>query len=626
MLDTDFYAYINSMWNKHYHMPSSQTRVTQAYFVKRVISKELSMILRSQMKQQKHASVIRRFLESWKDAAINPIPRGISPLIQTMMSIHTPSDISARIGWMCRNGINSPLEVYVQGDPYDHTTCRVFIEEGVPRIGIPEYWDYDSYASTRAAYEDYCKRLAHAVGIPNLANGMYAEKELAHLYPRVRERITHKEYRRNIVSWDELQKKYTMFNWGRLFTEFGISSTDLPHLTYNISSHHFLFHFQHRLHSWNIERWRMWFALICVQHVSMFCPHGPLRSASFQFYRRFMQGSKQDISPHELQQSIAEKYLLHPLGKLWAKKYCPESLTAEIGEMIQSITTAAESLLKHTSWMSKKTTSAAIQKLHDMTLQYGSPDEWDTQEDECGLYGNFIENMLELGRANTQRNISILKTGCNVQTKIWERPVYEVNAFYYPEQNRMVIPCGILRPPFYDPTQSIAWNYGGIGATIGHELCHAFDSDGRRYDSHGNLQDWWTEHDDREYRTKMRAVVRLYESEQYRKMNVDGTLTLVENIADIGGIEFALAALKQRLGIQLTKQDIQEFFISYAVNWRTKDRLRKAEQLLDTDPHSPPRLRVNHVVRQIDDWYMAFDIKPDYDGFIQPENRIRFFS
>jgi predicted metalloendopeptidase len=109
-------------------------------------------------------------------------------------------------------------------------------------------------------------------------------------------------------------------------------------------------------------------------------------------------------------------------------------------------------------------------------------------------------------------------------------------------------------------------------------------------------------------------------------MNVDGTLTLVENIADIGGIEFALAALKQRLGIQLTKQDIQEFFISYAVNWRTKDRLRKAEQLLDTDPHSPPRLRVNHVVRQIDDWYMAFDIKPDYDGFIQPENRIRFFS
>jgi predicted metalloendopeptidase len=622
--DTDFYNYVNKDWNKHFHIPPVQTRVTQAYFVKNTIDHELAKIIHHEEKIPD--TIFHRLANSWKTAEKDHIPRGLSPLIQLMMSLKTPSDISARIGWMCGNGIDAPLQIYIQGDPRNHAKCRVFIEEGMPRIGIPEYWEGTFYTPTRQAYEEYCSALANAVGMPTIKNGMYAEKELAHLYPRVQERVNKKKRRRNILSWDELRQKYTQFDWKRLFMNFGIPSSMIPKLTYNITSHHFLFHFQHRLKSWSPVRWQEWFALNVVQWLSQSSPHGPLRSAWFGFYRRFMQGTIQDKTQIELRQAIPRMLLFHSLGKLWVQKYCPDSLKKEIGIMIVSIQEAAENLLKHTPWMSHNTKKEAIHKLHRMILQYCYPDEWDVREEECGLQGNYVENLLELGRANTERNIESLKKGCGAQTRTWDRPAYEVNAFYYPEQNRMVIPGGILRTPFYDEKKSIAWNYGGIGSTIGHELCHAFDSDGRRYDYRGDLQDWWTEHDDREYRKRARKVVELFESEQYRGMNVDGELTLVENIADIGGMEFALSALKTRLGIKLTKQDIQEFFISYAVNWRSKDRIRKAEQLLDTDPHAPPRLRVNHVVRQIDDWYSAFDIKPDYEGFIPQEKRIRFFS
>jgi putative endopeptidase len=225
-------------------------------------------------------------------------------------------------------------------------------------------------------------------------------------------------------------------------------------------------------------------------------------------------------------------------------------------------------------------------------------------------------------------NIKQLKNpdGCTGKRDGWLRPVFEVNAFYYPEENRFLLPAAILRPPFYDPQKSLAWNYGGIGATIGHEFCHAFDADGRQYDVKGNLKNWWSERDDREYRKRAAQMVKLFESVPYRGMDVDGSLTLTENIADFGGIQFALAGLRAALGRAIKKGELQEFFVSFAVGWRAKDRLRRAAQLLDVDPHAPPLLRVNHTVRQLNEWYEAFDITPDCPGYIPPEKRITFFA
>ncbi len=203
--------------------------------------------------------------------------------------------------------------------------------------------------------------------------------------------------------------------------------------------------------------------------------------------------------------------------------------------------------------------------------------------------------------------------------------MFTVNAFYYPEENRLMLPAAILRPPFYDPAASVVVNYGAIGATIGHELCHGFDSDGRSYDEKGDKHDWWTESDTRQYKARAAQVVRLYESRLYRGMEVDGTLTLTENIADLGGLEFALAGARAELGRDLTTAEKREFFEAFAISWRSKDRKRRAAELLATDFHAPPLLRVNHAVRQFDEWYEAFGVGPECPDYVPPERRIRFF-
>jgi predicted metalloendopeptidase len=300
--------------------------------------------------------------------------------------------------------------------------------------------------------------------------------------------------------------------------------------------------------------------------------------------------------------------------------------------MVETIRDAAVEQLRRTSWMSASTRAAAIHKLKKMNIQVGWPDmdTWTSPEELDGLSRtDLIGNILRLNAVAQRENVHLLMNGTGCRSPLgrrWERPVFEVNAFYYPDENRFLLPAGILRPPFYDTKKSVAWNYGAIGATIGHELCHAFDSDGRMYDEKGDKRDWWTERDDREYKHRAARVVALYSSTPYRGMEVDGKLTLVENIADLGGLEFALAGLRSVVGRTVTKDELREFFTAYTVSWRAKDRLKRAAELLLVDPHAPPMLRVNHTLRQFDDWYAAFDISPECEGYVPPEKRIRFFS
>jgi predicted metalloendopeptidase len=535
--------------------------------------------------------------------------------------------ISARIGWMNRYGIPAPIAVYIQGDPRDHRKCRVFIEEGEPRIGIPEYWEDDQYAGHRKAYGVYVRRLATITGLPGLNYGYSAEQELAHVYPKALER----RKRMDMLTWKELNDRYSVINWTSLFDSWGLRDPHLKEMLFNVTSTGFLHHIERRMSSWSPQRWGGWFALICAQWIAGLSPHGPLRDAWFAYNRRFLQGMKTDDTKEELRHAIIRAVMPNTLGKLWVQDYCSHGMRRNILAMVRRIQNAAIATIAATPWMALSTRKAAIRKLRRMDIQVGWPDEkaWKTYEVACVIRpDNYIENLMSLGAESTDQNIDLIQThGCQKPLGAnWGRPVYEVNAFYYPDENRFMLPAAILRPPFYDPTKSLASNYGSIGATIGHEFCHAFDSDGRNYDEHGDKHDWWKEGDAREYNRRAAKVVRLFETRTYRGMDVDGVLTQVENIADLGGLEFALAGLRAELRRELTKEEKQEFFMSYAVSWRSKDRLKRAAQLSATDYHAPPMLRVNHMVRQFDEWYEAFDIDVGCAEFIKPESRIHFFG
>ena len=601
-------------------VPPTETRITQAYFTQTDIDRELQTLIREQK------GPMADFTSSWKSAE-GRIPEGISSLTQVMMSMKSVSDISTRIGWMNRYGLSAPIVVFVQGDPRDHKRCRIFIEEGNAEIGIPEYWLESSYAEHRKAYATYVKRLAAAVGLPAALLGYKAEREFASVFPSA---VDQYKVKINMLTWSELTREYRTIDWHALLGAWGLTPDVYTKTDYNITSPAFMHHIQRRMTAWPIERWRGWFALLTIQSIAGSSPKGPLRSAWFDYKRRFLRGSESDETSQELMYSSVKVHMPNTLGKLWVQRFCDPKVQRDVSAMVEKIRDAAASSLRHTSWMAEATRTCAIRKLRAMEIQVAWPDlgKWKPKEVTCGLSEtDLIGNIMALAKLSTDVNQEQLVTGdCRHPSgDAWGKSVFDVNAYYYPDENRFLLPAAILRPPFYDPAKSAVWNYGSIGATIGHEICHGFDSEGREFDEHGNKRSWWKEADDREYRKRAKAVITLYESRPYRGMDVDGELTLVENIADLGGLEFALEGLRSAVGRALTKDELREFFTSFAVSWRSKDRLKRAAELLVTDPHSPPMLRVNHVVRQFDEWYEAFDVGPDSKGWIAPEKRVHFF-
>ena len=615
----DFYGAMNDSWLEKTKIPSTETRITQAYFIHTEIKKELASII-----EQQKDGLIGDMLASWKSAESEKIPSGISPILHMMASMNSTSDISTQLGWMNRHGLSAPVSVSVLGDPRDHSRCRIFIEEGAPNIGIPEYWLWPEHVAIRRHYRIYIERLSSALGLPALMQGASAEHEFCKIYPPASTDST----RTNTLSWKELNTEFTTVDWKALLSSYGLPIERLHTLMYNVSSPGFLHRFQQRMKTWHIDKWCGWFSLIVAQWIAGLSPHGPLRSAWFAYSRHFLQGMESDDTEKELRMGIIRMTMPTTLGKLWVSEYYPTSLQRDVRVMVEQIRSTAVAMMGRVSWFADSTRKAAAAKLRAMDIEICWPDPWVSPDFPCCLSRkNLIQNLLSLAAFSTDKNIERLVSGCRKPYGDgWGKPVYEVNAYYYPEENRFLLPAAILRPPFYDSTKSLIWNYGAIGATIGHELCHAFDADGRFYDARGDKHDWWKPRDDREYRRRTRRVVALYESRKYRGMKVDGTLTLVENIADLGGLEFALAAAAAATGRPLTKAELRDFFTAYAISWRAKDRRRRAAQLLQTDSHAPPALRVNHAVRQFDEWYAAFDIRPESPGYIPPGKRIRFFQ
>lgn len=211
-----------------------------------------------------------------------------------------------------------------------------------------------------------------------------------------------------------------------------------------------------------------------------------------------------------------------------------------------------------------------------------------------------------------------------------DNPVFMVNAFYIPAGNRFVLPAAIVSPPFYDSKNGPGRNYGALGCVIGHEITHAFDDNGKDYDADGNKRNWWLPADNRAYNKRTRALEELYNKERLLGKRLDGEQTLSENIADLGGLAIALDALKFELdkaGVsdEVRQHEVREFFLGYATSWREKKRTAKEKMNLVVDVHSPPKYRVNNIVRHFQEWYDAFDVREGDALYLDPKERITIF-
>jgi predicted metalloendopeptidase len=319
------------------------------------------------------------------------------------------------------------------------------------------------------------------------------------------------------------------------------------------------------------------------------------------------------------------------IGQLVSRLYVDVAFSPEskrqIEELVERLFAAMDASIRTVGWMSNETRAEALTKLAGFTYKIGYPDEW---RDYNGLEldrGPWVTNRLAARRFEVERDLGLLDEP--VDPHEWEMPPHVVNAYYHPLRNEIVFPAGILQPPFFTPDADDAVNYGAIGTVIGHEITHGFDDQGSRFDAAGTLRNWWTDDDRAEFDTRAAVVIDQFNGYQVEEgLNVNGELTVGENIADLGGLTLSHAALQSALDGE-DRDDIggltpeQRFYVSYARVWRQNYTDEYLRLLVNTNPHSPSRFRCLGPLGNLDEFAAAFGLGPDAPMMRSVEERAK---
>lgn len=356
-----------------------------------------------------------------------------------------------------------------------------------------------------------------------------------------------------------------------------------------------------------------------------------IETANWEFYSKYLSGDQKQRPADERALAMVNNTLGEALGKLYVDEMFPPEAKAKAETMIKNIISAFQTRIKKLDWMSDSTKIKAVEKLDKFTVKIGYPDKWeDYSSMQVTKDNGYFDNMTAVQKWGQAKVIS--KIGEPVDRTEWGMSPQTVNAYFNPLNNEIVFPAAILQPPFYDYLADDAVNYGGIGAVIGHEISHAFDDSGSRFDANGNLSNWWTDEDLSKFTARSGALATQYNKiEVLDSVFINGKFTLGENIGDLGGVLGAYDGLQQFFKENGKPGPIdgftaeQRFFMSWATVWRTLSREDALRTQIKTDPHSPGRHRATQPLQNIDAFYEAFDIQPGDKMYLAPEERVRIW-
>jgi Predicted metalloendopeptidase len=379
-----------------------------------------------------------------------------------------------------------------------------------------------------------------------------------------------------------------------------------------------------------VATWQAYLAVHFLSNHASVLP-GDIDDATFDFYGRTLTGQPEQRARWKRGIEAVETQAGELVGKIYAEKYYPEERKEAMTRLVANLRAAMAENLVDLKWMGADTRKEAKAKLDAFTPKIGAPDKFKTYEGLTFDADNPLGNMI--GAGAWQSRFDMNRLGQKVDRSEWGMLPETVNAYYNSTMNEIVFPAAILQPPFFNMTADPAVNYGGIGAVIGHEMGHGFDDQGSKSDGSGNLRNWWTEADKAAFQKlqdKLEAQYNAFCPFDDGKTCVNGKLTMGENIGDLGGLSLAYRAYKLSLNGQEAPvidgfTGDQRFFLAWAQVWRSKVREAQARQFLVTDPHSPPQYRINGIVRNFDEWYKAFDVKPGDALYLPPEQRVRIW-
>ena len=356
-----------------------------------------------------------------------------------------------------------------------------------------------------------------------------------------------------------------------------------------------------------------------------------LRAANFEFFGKIFSGRKEDHPLWRRSVKQLESVMGEAIGQIYAKKYFPAEAKERMVQLVKNLQVALGERIAAQDWMSDSTKQNAQEKLATFYVKVGYPDKWtDLSQLNIDPAKSYYENMQECNRFWQKHEIE-KKAGKPVDRDEWYMYPQTVNAYYNPTTNEICFPAGILQPPFFDMEADDAFNYGAIGVVIGHEMTHGFDDQGRQYDKDGNMHDWWTEQDGKNFVERTSRYADFFSNiKVLPDLNANGQLTLGENLADHGGLQVAFTAYKNATK-DAPLPDIdgftadQRFFLAYAGVWAGNVNEEEIRNRTKDDPHSLGMWRVNGALPHIDAWYEAFGITPDHKMYLPKEERLQLW-
>lgn len=539
------------------------------------------------------------------------------------------NDVLKEIAHLHLIGVNAFFNFGSSQDDKDSTREIANALQG--GLGMP---DRDYYTKTddasqklRDTYVAHVTKMLTLLGEPAAKAGEDAKKILAletSLAQASRTRVELRDPQKNYnkMTPDEFQKLTPDWKWADYFTGIGLTNPG----DIDVHQPDFFKAMNTAFTSTSIDDWKAYLRWHLIRNTASALSNDFVNE-HFNFAEKTLRGTEK-IKPRWKRVIESEDGEIgEALGKLYVADYFPPAAKARALELINNLKEALSDRIKTLDWMDEPTKKAALEKLAAFQVKIGYPDKWRDYSTLMIDRGPFVLNEIRAETFESKRQLN--KIGKPVDRSEWGMTPPTVNAYYNPKMNEIVFPAGILQPPFFFANADDAVNYGGIGAVIGHEMTHGFDDQGRQYDKVGNLTDWWTKESAAAYETRRKAVVDQYnEYEALPGLHVNGELTQGENIADIGGVKLAYAALQKALDKHPEDRDKkidgytpeQRFFLAFAGIWRQKIRDEDQKMRLNVDPHSPGHFRVNGPLSDLPEFQKAFNI-PDGSPMVRPAER-----
>lgn len=629
----DFYAFAVGTWLRDHPIPADKAGAGYNYDLPDEIETQVRRIVEdaADTPTTPTAKKVGDFYAAWMDEqAIEG--RGLTPLKPRLARIDAVRTRLQLIQLMMRPGYPSPVNIVISNDADDPT--RYMVDAGQARLGLPTRDYYlltgEKYDAIRRAYRTYLIKLQELAGVPDAA--AKADRIIA-LETRLSEDQWAPEQRRdpvkthNPMTRAELTKLAPEMEWTPTLAAMGLGAA----AKINVSEPSAVTAASKRLGDVPLSTWKEWMTARFISSAAPFLPKA-FDQANFDFYSKTLRGVPEQRARWKRGMALIDDALGEAVGAIYVQQYWSPATQGKADELVADMEAAYKDKIEAATWMDDATRKAALAKLATFDPRVGHPKKWlDYSTLTVGRTDPLANN---LAVADFQWRLQLQRFPKPVDRGLWDMTPQTVNAYYDPTMNQITLPAAILQPPFFDASADPAVNYAETGATtIGHEMGHGFDDQGRQFDEKGRLRDWWSKETAAKYNVQADRLAGQFDRyEPIPGVKIKGRLTLGENLADLGGLETAYAAYRRyvaRHGEPPVLDGMtgdQRFFLAYAQAWQGKRRDEAERQQLLSDPHSPDKYRVNGIVRNFGPWYQAFGVKPGQAMYLPPEQRVSIWQ